>query len=286
MLELAWVEGEIINLNQAKIAMQDHGYFFGYGVYEVIKLYDGKPFAMTEHFDRLERSMQEIRIKPDFNRNDLRKIIYELIAKSGLKEAIVYLQVTRGVGPRTHGILKDAKPVLTMFISEKQPLPEKMRQEGVKTVILPDRRWAYPFIKSINLLPNSLAKQIAEEQNAYEAILAKENGYITEGASSNVFAVFDGTIVTHPTDGHILAGISRSYVLKIAEKYNYPLREDYFSAEQLYKADEVFLTSTTCEVLSVTNIDGKPVANGIPGPVTCKLYDHFMEEVRKNILNI
>jgi len=283
MGDLAWINGEISAIDEARVSFLDHGYFFGYGVYEVFKIYRGIPFAVEEHLDRLENSMKEIRIVPDFTREKLKKYISDLIDQSGLSDAVFYLQVTRGTGPRNHGILKNPKPCLTMFVSGLPPFPEEKRKKGIKAIILKDERWAKPYIKTLNLLPNSLARQTAEEQGAQEAILERENGYISEAASSNVFTVFGDTIVTSPTDGKILAGISRSIVLRIVAKHHLQFREDYFTAEELRKADEVFITNTGSEVLAVTCLDGKPVGNGEPGPITEQLYSLFMEEVHQYI---
>ncbi|HHV64287.1 MAG TPA: D-amino acid aminotransferase [Peptococcaceae bacterium] len=286
MADLAWINGEICDLNEAKVPFLDHGYFFGYGVYEALKVYEGKPFAFEEHMDRFDRSMKEIRIQPDFTRSDLKAIVNDLILKSGLQDAMVYMQVTRGVAPRSHGILKNAKPFLTMFISYLPPVPEKYRQFGVKAVILKDDRWAHPYIKTLNLLPNVLAKQIAEEHDAYEAILVRENGYISEAASSNVFAVLDDdTIITAPLDGKILGGISRQVLIKIIAENNLKFKEEYFTVQQLKQAREVFVTNTGAEVLAVTNLDGEPVGSGKPGALTQRLYELFMEKVRQDIKN-
>lgn len=283
MSDLAWINGEISDLYEAKIPFLDHGYFFGYGVYEAIKVYEGKAFALEDHLNRLENSMKEIKIIPDFTRDELKSNIYNLIAKSNLQDAMVYLQVTRGVGPRSHSAIKNAKPFLTMFVSYLPPYPAEMRQKGAKAIILRDERWAHPYIKTLNLLPNILAKQVADENEAYEAILVRDNGFISEAASSNVFAVFGDTIVTPPTDGKILAGISRLIVLRIIEKSNFKFKEEYFTVEQLKKADEIFVTNTSAEVLSITNLDGNLVGNGNPGEVTQKLYQLFINEVKHEI---
>lgn len=283
MPELAWVNGQISDLYEAKVPFMDHGYLFGYGVYEALKVYNGQPFCVEEHMDRFERSMKEIRIKPELSRKDTIEIIYDLVAKSQFQDAFVYLQITRGVGPRNNPSLPNAKPTLAMFVAYLPPIPESTRQEGVKAVILTDDRWAHPHIKSLNLLPNILAKQIAEENNAYEAILAKEDGIVTEGASSNVYAVFDDTIVTRPTDGKILSGITRLVLCKIIEKNGFKYREDYFTTQDLKKADEVFITNSGAEVLAVTDIDGQKIGNGLCGPITKKLYELFIQEVNKEI---
>lgn len=281
MPELAYVNGEITDLYEAKVSFMDHGYLFGYGVYEALKVYKGKPFSVEEHMDRFERSMKEIRIKPELSREDTVKIIYDLVEKSELQDAFVYLQITRGVGPRNNPSLPGAKPTLSMFIAYLAPLPDKVREEGVKAVLVKDDRWAHPHIKSLNLLPNILAKQIAEENNAYEAILFSEDGIVTEGASSNVYAVFKDKIVTRPTDGKILSGITRLVLCKIIEKNGFKYKEEYFTTDELKKADEVFITNSGAEVLAVTDIDGYKIGNGLCGPITQKLYDLFIQEVNK-----
>ncbi len=279
MPDIAWVNGEVTDMMEAKVSFFDHGYFYGYGVYEAFKVYDGKPFALDDHLDRLEMSMKEIRIVPDFAREELKKNILDFVASSELKDAILYLQVTRGVGPRSHAPLKNPKPTLAMFVSYYPPVPHDLRDKGVNCVVLKDERWANPYIKTLNLLPNILAKQVAEEKGGYEAILVRENGNVSEAASSNVFAVFGDTIVTPPTDGRILGGISRLVLLRILEKNNFNYKEEHFTEEQLRKADEVFITSTGVEVLPVTKLDGNPVGKGIPGPITQKLFELFMAEI-------
>lgn len=285
MRDLAWINGTISELNEAKVPFLDHGYFFGYGVYEALKVYEGKPYAVEEHMDRLERSMKEVRIQPDFTRNELISIMNDLVAKSGWKDAVVYLHVTRGVGPRTHSALKNPKPTLALFVSYLSPVPDNIRAQGVKAITLSDDRWAHPYIKTLNLLPNVLAKQTAEENGAYEAILVNQDGRITEAASSNVFAVFGETLVTPPTDGKILSGITRLLVLRLAEKNGIKYREDYITLDELRKADEVFVTNTGVEVLGVTNLDGEKIGKGIPGPITNRLYELFMKDVEEFLRN-
>ncbi len=283
MPELAWVNGEITDLYDAKVPFMDHGYLFGYGVYEALKVYNGQPFSVEEHMDRFERSMKEIRIKPELSRKETIEIINDLVAKSEYQDALVYLQITRGVGPRNNPSLPKAKPTLSMFVAYLPPIDDSFRQNGVKTVIVKDDRWAHPHIKSLNLLPNILAKQIAEENDAFEAILADKDGIVTEGASSNVYAVFKDTIVTRPTDGRILSGITRLVLCKIIQQNGFNYKEDYFTTEQLKEADEVFITNTGAEVLAVSDIDGTKIGNGLCGPITKKLYDLFIQEVNREI---
>lgn len=280
MKELAWVNGEISAISEAKVSFLDHGYFYGYGVYEALKVYNGKPFAVKEHMDRLDRSMGHLNIVPRYTRREMVEAMHTILEQSGLTGAMIYLQVTRGVGFRHH-ILKDPNPTVSMFISNLPPVPQSVRQNGIKAIIVPDDRWAHPHIKTLNLLPNILAKQAAEEKQAYEAILVKENGRVTEAASSNVFAVFGDTIVTPPTDGKILNGVTRMILLTLLEQHGYSYKEDYISAAELHKADEVFVTNTGAEVLAVTRLDEQKVGGGVPGIITQQLYDLFMEEVER-----
>ncbi|MFA6807832.1 MAG: D-amino-acid transaminase [Eubacteriales bacterium] len=280
MAELAWVDGKITSQEEAKVPYLDHGTFFGYGVYEALKVYNGQLFAVEDHLDRLDNSLQGINIKQVYSRDELISIMNDLIIKSELKDAVLYLQITRGIAPRKHSLEEEIKPFLTLFISYLPPIPEKLRIAGVKAILLPDDRWAHPNIKTLNLLPNVIAKQKADSEGAFEAILVKDN-IVTEASSSNVFAVFGNKIVTHPTDGKILPGISRLVVLSLAKKYNMELSEKYITQEQLLSADEVFLTNTGAEVIGITDIDGTKIGKGVPGPITKNLYKLFLDVIEE-----
>lgn len=281
MPDLAWVNGKISDLYEAKVPFLDHGYFFGYGVYEALKVYQGIPFAVEEHLDRLERSLTEIKIKPEQSRAEITDLIHELIRESELQEALFYLQITRGVGPRMPSVLANPRPLLSMFVSYLPPVPETLRKNGAKALLLQDDRWAHPHIKTLNLLPNIIAKVKADEKGAMEAILYNDKNLITEAASSNVFIVEGDSVITPPADGKILGGVSRMIVLRIMRNNNIKYREDYVTVEQLKKADEVFITNTGAEVLAITDLEGQRIGKGVPGPITHKLYDLFIKEVDK-----
>jgi D-alanine transaminase len=272
---IAWVNGVTSSLEEARVPFLDRGYLFGDGVYEVIKVRCGQLFALQQHLDRLEQSLAGISIVPAWERRQMEQIVEDLAARSGLADATVYIQVTRGVAPRKHSFPPMARPTLAIFVSPFTPLPEETRERGVKAITLPDERWAHPHFKTLNLLPNVLAHQRADEQGAYEAILIRD-GQVTECSSSNVFAVIDGAAVTPPTDGRILPGISRALLLQAARESGYPVREDYLTLEELQQADEIFVTSTGVEVLGVVVLDGKPVGRGVPGRVTGELYRLFV----------
>ncbi len=276
MSGIAWVNGVITSLDDARVSFLDRGFLFGDGVYDVLKVCNGRFFAIKEHLDRLDRSMEAIRIKPTWNRSELEGIIRDLAAKSELLDARIYIQVTRGVGPRKQEFSGELTPTLAIFITPLRPFPEETRKAGVKAITMPDERWAHPHIKTLNLLPNVLARQQAEESGAFEAILIRDGGLVTECTSSNVFAVVNDTIVTPPTDGRILPGVTRGLLLKAAREANYPVKEDYIVLTELQSATEIFITNTGVEVLGVVELDGKPVGNGAPGRTTEEIYRLFV----------
>jgi D-alanine transaminase len=276
MSGIAWINGAITSLDDAKVSFLDRGYLFGDGVYDVLKVCSGRIFAMKEHLDRLDRSMEAIRIRPTWNRLELDGIIRDLAAKSELPDARIYIQVTRGVGPRKHEFSASLTPTLAIFIAPLPSLPEETRKTGVKAITVADERWAHPDIKTLNLLPNVLTRQQAEESGAFEAILIRDGGLVTECSSSNVFAVINDIIVTPPTDGRILPGITRDLLLRAAREANYPVKEDHIALTELQGATEIFITNTGVEVLGVVELDGKPVGNGAPGRTTEELYQLFV----------
>jgi len=276
MPDIAWINGVITSLDDARVSFLDRGFLFGDGVYDVLKMCNGRTFAVKEHLDRLDRSMEAIRIRPSWSRLELEEIIRDLAAKSELLDARIYIQVTRGAGPRKHEFSSGMTPTLAIFIVLQQPFPEEIRKAGVRAITVADERWAHPQIKSLNLLPNVLARQQAEESGAYEAILIRDGELVTECSSSNVFAVLNDTIVTPPTDGRILPGITRDLLLKAAREANYPVKEDYLALTELQSAAEIFVTNTGVEVLGVVELDGKPVGSGMPGRITGDLYRLFV----------
>ena len=278
MGDLAWVNGTITSLDEAKVPLMDYGYLFGYGVYEAFKVYNGKPFAVDEHLDRLERGLMEVNICPNNTRKELIEIIHTLITKSGYNDAAVYLHFTKGVGPRNNSYLKYKEPVFAAFIAYLPSLPENYRREGVSAISYPDQRWAKPYIKTLNLLPNILAKEHAESMGVYEAILVND-GTITEGASSNIFSVFEDIVITPPTDGKILAGVTRQIIIDLCKENNIEVKEEYMTLNKLKKADEIFITNAGIEILPVSFLDNIKIGKGEPGLYTNKLYELFMNKV-------
>ncbi|HID10333.1 MAG TPA: amino acid aminotransferase [Candidatus Latescibacteria bacterium] len=280
MPEIAFLNGEFMPIEEAKVPVDDRGYQFGDGVYEVIESYAGQLWALERHLNRLRRSLSETGIS-GITVEEVREWILETHRKSGISRALVYVQITRGVAPRKHAwMTTPLRPTLLITVRRFVPVPEELRESGVRAITVPEIRWARRDIKSINLLPNVLAAQRAWERGAFEAIFV-DGGYVTEGAATNVFAVRDGKLLTPAEGPHILPGITRGLVIEIAREEGIGVEEGSLALEVVMKADEVFLTGTGIEVLGVTSIDGWTVRDGKVGPVTRRLFEAFMERVEK-----
>lgn len=276
MPELAYVNGEILPIDQAKIPIEDRGYQFGDAVYEVIAGINGRLFALEEHLDRLERSMGELAF-PKMQREKIKGEIENLFAKAGYADATVYVQISRGVAPRSHAFPEEPVPQFVMTVRETTNLDEEKWKKGVAVITMEDIRWGRCDIKTVQLLPNAMAKQKALDAGVYDAILVSREGVVREASSANVFIVKDGVAWTHPLTNNLLPGITRKILLSICREIGQPVKERFFSKDELYAADEVFLTGTTTEVLSVVQVDGKTIGTGVPGKVALRLY----EEMRK-----
>ncbi|WP_327835229.1 D-amino-acid transaminase [Bacillus salipaludis] len=275
MMNIGYANGKYVQLDEPVIPIDERGHQFGDGVYEVIRVYKGKPFMLEEHLQRLIQSAKAIRLPIQQSAEDFKALILEAVQKSNELESAVYLQITRGVAVRQH--LFPAAPVsITMTVRSVQTMENEARVKGMKAIFHEDERWANCYIKSLNLLPNILAKQIAHEAGCYEAILVRD-GFITEGTSSNVYMVKDGVVYTTPLSKQILSGITRMAVEKVTESLAIPFIEKKFTPEELLQADEVFITSTTSEILPIVNVDGKSIGKGTAGEWTMKAYRKFKE---------
>ncbi|MGI6037410.1 MAG: aminotransferase class IV [Limnochordia bacterium] len=282
---VAWVNGEYVDINRPAIAIEDRGYQFGDGVYEVIRLYQGQPFALKEHLERLEKSLAaiELELPKGFSMEDLVQLVQEGAQKSEFDSAFVYLQVSRGVRERDHSIPAQNEPVLVMTVRPFIPHTPEAWEEGMAAVTLPDERWLRCDIKTTNLLPNVLAISKAEKMGADEAILVREGVGVTECTRTNLFMVRDGCVYTAPTGRYILPGISRQIVLKLMSIHRLPYREQFFTADALAGAEEIFTTGTGREVFPVTSLNGRPVGNGLPGAMTRKLAELFRGYVQETL---
>jgi D-alanine transaminase len=274
-LTIVYLNGEYLPLAEARVPVEDRGFLFSDGIYEVVRLYGIRPFRLEAHVQRFVHSADGTRLPLLHTAEDLPVIIDRLTVENDLQDAEIYVQYTRGhAHPRTHAFPPEVRPTLLVMPLEMHVPPATAYEQGMPAITLPDLRWRRCDIKSTMLMPNLLAKQQAREQGAWEAILVRD-GLVTEGSSTNIFVVIGGRVVTHPTNCNILGGISREVVLGLAAELGLVVLEQAFTVEQMLNAQEVFLTSTTQEVLPLTQIDGRPIAVGRPGPVTLRLREAF-----------
>ena len=270
----------IVEESEINIDIHDRGYQFGDGLYEVIRIYNGKLFTAKEHIDRLFTGAAKTNIELPFTKDELRSKFEELIAANGVDTGYVYMQVSRGDGIlRDHHFPKPgtSTPVFTAFTKD-MPRNHKLVSEGVPVVTTPDLRWLRCDVKTISLMGNVLAKDVATQHGVHEVIQHRD-GIVTECSSSNLFIIKDGELWSHPDGNLILPGITKIVVIRDAQKLGIPVREEAFTLEQLFAADEVFLTSTTSEIIPIIEIDGKQVADGKRGPITAQLLEAYLDEV-------
>ncbi len=279
MPNVAYVNGKWVALQSATISVEDRGFQFGDGVYEVMRTYYGQVFHLTGHIERLLESADQVQIRPRETPGQIQKIIEAGCKKTGYKETKIYVQITRGIAPRLHSFPKNNRPTSVYTFREMTVIPQKTRSQGVSVISVEDIRWGRCHVKSLNLLPNVLAREQALQSGAYEALFVR-NGWVWEGAGSNLFAILDQQIVTPPKGPFLLSGITREQVIQLGQKMGMPLREAEISLEDIYRADEVFLTGTTIEILPVVRVNGRKIGTGKPGKITQRLSSAFEEEVR------
>ncbi len=279
MSRIAYVNGQYIPHLDAAVHIEDRGYQFADGVYEVIPIVDNKLIGEEGHLDRLWRSLNELQIQEPMKRGPMKLVMREVLRQNGIQTGLIYMQITRGVAPRDHPFPKDAVPSFVM--TAKRMSLDKLdakAEKGVAVITVPDIRWTRRDIKSVSLLPNVLAKQKAVESGAYEAFQVDEEGFITEGSSTNAWIVDkDGTLITRPTSNSILAGITRADLLKLLEQSDYKVELRAFTVDELRNAREVFLTSSSSYVQPVVEVDGKVIGNGKPGSISNGLRTIFKE---------
>jgi D-alanine transaminase len=279
-MTFAILNGKMIERSEAKVDVEDRGYQFGDGVYEVIRVYNGKMFTLMEHLQRFGKSAESIGISLPYPMEQFTALLEELIIKNKLQLGIVYMQITRGVAPRNHAFPTNDVPPTFVAYTKEVTRPVESFTTGVKTILTEDIRWLRCDIKSLNLLGNLLAKQKAAVEGCFEAIQHRDQD-VTEGSSSNTFIVKNGVVITHQSDQLILKGITKDVILELCAKNNIPVEERTFTLDELSQADEVFLSSTTAEVMPMIEIDGKIVRDGLPGPTTRKLQELFEQEIEK-----
>jgi D-alanine transaminase len=276
MSRIAYVDGRYLPIGAPAVRVEDRGLQFADGVYEVIKCLGGRPCDLARHLNRLERSLAALAIPPPASRRALTVIVRETLRRNRLRDALVYLQVDRGVAPRNHLCPAGLTPSLIVTVRRAHfPKPSELA-EGVAVVTLPDQRWARCDIKSVNLLANVLARRQAATAGCREAWLYDRDGNVTEGAGSNAYIVdAEGRVVTRPLGAELLGGVTREVVLELARAEGMTVVERPFSVAEAQRAREAFLTSTSSLVLPVTTIDGRTVANGVPGSTTIRLIERY-----------
>lgn len=276
-----YLNGDFLPEVEAKVSVFDRGFLLGDGVYEVIPVYDGFSFQLRGHLERLQSSLDGVRMKNPLTNTEWQSMIEQLIKRNGSGNQSVYLQVTRGVAPRDHLFPQGVTPTIFAMSNLLHPVDDKYKKQGIAAITLPDIRWHNCNIKAITLLPNSLLKQQALEAGAQEALLIRD-GYLTEGATSNAYVVIDGTIYTSPKDEKVLPGITREVVIALAAKSGIPLLEQAVTLNDLKHADEVWVSSSTKEVLPVTLLDASKVGSGLPGPLWQQI-DMLYQQYKKDV---
>lgn len=273
-----YLNGSWLDHAAATISVDDRGFLFADGIYEVIRVYDGRLFLAEPHVRRMRRGLDAIRIDPGCIGN-LLEVAERLIDENGLRaeDAIVYVQVTRGAAPRRHAFPEPGTPATVYAFAKKAPQPPSTSfTDGVTAVTVPDTRWGRCDIKSIALLPNVLANETAHEAGAFEALFVRD-GVLIEGSHSNLLGVVDGALVTYPECNYILGGITRRFVLDLARGLDIPVREGPLWADRLDRIQELFLSGTTTEVMPIVRLDGRPIGGGRPGPVARRLQQAYRE---------
>ncbi len=277
MSRTVYVNGEYLPESEAKVSIFDRGFLFADGVYEVTPVVNGKLVDYDAHIERLDRSLNELKMAWPCAKPQLRAMHEELVKRNELSEGIIYMQVTRGVADRMFNFPKEIKSSLVAFPQVMTLVDNTNARTGVKIVTTPDIRWLRRDIKSVMLLAPVLGKQEAYEKGAHEAWMV-EDGYVTEGTSSNAYIVVGNKIITRPLSNRILAGCTRRALFRLSKEHGVEIEERLFTPEEAYAADEAFLTSASQFVMPITEIDGHRIGGGQPGPVTRKLRELFLEE--------
>jgi D-alanine transaminase len=280
-----YLNGRFMPIEEATVPVLDRGFIFGDGVYEVIPVYSRRAFRMTEHLRRLQHSLDGIKLNNPHSEDEWTNILNEIIKRNAPDDQYLYLHITRGVAKRDHAFPNPPVPPTVFVLSN--PLttpPAELLQNGISCITVVDNRWLRCDIKSIALLPNVLLRQAAVEAGCAEAILIRDDAFLTEGAASNIFVVKNGTLLAPPKDNLMLPGITYDVILELAAANGIPYEVRRITKAEVFGADELLLSSSTKEVLAITTLDGKPVGNGKPGAMFARLhplYQTFKREVMR-----
>ena len=278
---MVFLNGKFMPIEEARVPVLDRGFIFGDGVYELVPVYSRVPFRLEEHLTRLERSLAAVRIRNPYSRAEWRDIIQQLITKQGFEDQGIYFQVTRGVAKRDHAFPKDAAPTVFIMSNPLVNPPQELVQRGASAVSATDDRWLHCDIKSISLVGNCLLRQISAEVGGAETIPFRA-GKLTEASASNVFVVRGGVILSPPKSNLILPGITYDVVVELAQAGGLQLEfRDDITMDEVRSADELWVTSSSKEVLAIVTLDGKAIGDGKPGPVFRKMYGLYQEFKQK-----
>jgi D-alanine transaminase len=276
MSQIVYLNEKFLPIEQAFVPVLDRGFIFGDGIYEVIPVYSHRPFRLDEHLVRLQHSLDSVRIDNPYDNEEWSRLIRELIARNEPEDQYVYLHITRGVAKRDHAFPKDAVPTVFMMSNPLVIAPRELFESGVAAISAIDNRWDRCDIKAISLLPNVLLRQLAIDAGATETVMFRD-GTLTEGSASNIFAVENGVILAPPKDNHMLPGITYDLVLELAVANGIPVEVGKFDQARIRQADELWLTSSTKEVLAITMLDGQPIASGKPGPMFWRMHALYQD---------
>jgi D-alanine transaminase len=277
---MVFLNGKFMPIEEARVPVLDRGFIFGDGVYELVPVYSRVPFRLDEHLARLERSLAAVRIRNPYSRAEWRDIILQLIAKQGFEDQGVYFQVTRGVAKRDHSFPKDAAPTVFIMSNPLVNPPQELVERGATAVTAVDDRWLHCDVKSISLIGNCLLRQVSADAGGAETILFR-NGKLTEASASNVFVVRQGVILSPAKSNLILPGITYDVVVELAQGAGMPFEFRDIAEDEVRSADELWVTSSSKEVLAIVKLDGKTVGAGKPGPVFRKMYGLYQDFKQK-----
>ena len=277
--DIVFLNGEFLPKDKAKISVFDRGFIFGDGIYEVVPVMNGVLIDKIEFWERFKRSLKEIALNFPYKDSEFESILNELIAKNALKEGGVYMQITRGVASRDFAFTKGLKPTIMAFVYAANIQNNELASKGISVVSVPDIRWKRRDIKSISLLAQCYAKEMAVNAGADEGFMV-ENGKVTEATSASAFIIKDKTLITKPFSNEILPGIRRQNILKFARELNLSVAERAFSMNEVYEADEVFVSAASLPILGVIKADGKMIANGKVGKFTQLLRQRYLQKMR------
>jgi D-alanine transaminase len=280
---MVYLNGKFMPIEEARVPVLDRGFIFGDGVYELVPVYSRVPFRLEEHLNRLERSLAAVKIRNPHTRAEWRDIVLQLVAKQPFEDQGVYFQVTRGVAKRDHSFPKDATPTVFGMSNPLVTPPKELVERGASCVTAVDERWLHCDIKSISLLGNCMMRQLSAEQGGVETIMFRD-GKLTEASASNVFVVRSGVILSPPKTNLILPGITYDVVVELAQGAALPLEFRDITRDEVFSADELWVTSSSKEVLPVVKLDDKVIGSGKPGPVFAKmhrLYQEFKQKVMR-----